>query len=229
MVVLRRFIMGQKSNSLIVSRCVTPQRSVSSSPMKSHCMFMVLYLSLLMMSTFGVRPILRRVPAPMRVNTILATPHQRCLSSHDGYLRARLRRANSDTAQTDIDWADADMECDGEPRPEHRGVRLTFAGLLPATGARVRLVFGIAADPKAQKEFSVRNVPANVTVIFEDERKLYSTAGDGKCTIDQLTVRDTRFVARGFCTEPATVIAGSDTLLVERFDFAGLVRDEDIQ
>jgi hypothetical protein len=90
----------------------------------------------------------------------------------------------------------------------------------------MRLVFGIAAPPNTP---SVRNVPANVTVIFEDERKLYSTAGDGKCTIDELTAREARYVARGFCTGPATVLTGSDTLLVERFDFAGFVRDEDAQ
>jgi hypothetical protein len=204
--------------------------------MKRDSWLTSLYLMLLLLAVISTRTILRRPLAPTRVNAAVtsasasgsaASIQTGCLSSHDGFLRARMQRAHApDTrdAQMDIDWGDADMECDGEPRPGHRGIRLTFAGHLPGSGARVRLVFGIAADPNTP---SVRNVPANVTVIFEDEQKLYSTAGDDKCTIDELTVRDTRFVARGFCTGPASLIAGSDTLLVQRFDFAGLVRDED--
>ena len=129
----------------------------------------------------------------------------------------------------DINWGDADMQCDGGPRPDQRGVRLTFAG--PAThGAHtLRFVFGIATAPGTR---SAHNVPTNVTVIFEGERKLFSTTGDGKCTIDEYTeqplplpsdARLHRLSARGFCTAPATTLAGKGTLLLSRFDFAGPV------
>jgi hypothetical protein len=158
-----------------------------------------------------------------------ATDASGCLPSHDGYLRLRMRGASN----MDIDWHDADMRCDGGPRPDHQGVRLTFAG--PAQGGThsLRFVFGIAATPGAR---GARNVPTNVTVIFEGERKLFSTAGDGKCTIDEYaeqvlpaqgSSRLRRLSARGFCTAPATTLAGNGGLLLSRFDFAGPIIDED--
>jgi hypothetical protein len=152
-----------------------------------------------------------------------ATAATGCLSSHDGYLRVRMRGARN----LDIDWRDADMHCDGGPRPDARGVRLTFAGPEPRSARRLLFVFGIAATPGIS---SARNVPANVTVIFEGQRKLYSTAGDGKCTVDEYSEQplstatnphQRRFSARGFCTDPALAIAGKSGLLLSRFDFAG--------
>lgn len=152
-----------------------------------------------------------------------------CLPSHDGFMRARLRGERDTT----IDWADADMQCDGGPRPDESGVRVAFAGHLQ-DGHTLRLVFGIAA-PVATT--AARNVPTNVTVIFEDAQKLYSTAGEGKCTIDDLSMQPQapqsnsgwrRVVARGFCSVPVAAIAGTDALIVDRFDFAGGLRDEDL-
>jgi hypothetical protein len=152
---------------------------------------------------------------------------QQCLPSHDGYLRARLRGA----ADMDIDWHDADMQCEGSPRPDNAGMRLTFAGAAPGDGRRLRFVFGIGRASGGGR----RNLPANVTVIFEGQRKLYSTRGDDKCTIDELTEEPLpgagphmwRLSARGFCVAPATDVGGSEPLLLNRFDFAGLVSDED--
>lgn len=152
-----------------------------------------------------------------------------CLSSHDGYLRARLRGA----VDMDIDWHDADMQCDGGVRPDGRGERLTFAGPVPGSTRRVRFVFGIAASAKDREG---HGVPTNVTVIFEGEQKLYSTRGDDKCTIDVLkqeaavttgNQRHRRASARGFCIAPATTIVGDASLLLSRFDFAGPIFDED--
>jgi len=125
------------------------------------------------------------------------------------------------------------MQCDGGLRPDERGFRLAFAGRLASDGQQVRLVFGIASTTDT---LDARNVPTNVTIIFEDEQKLYSTASEGKCTIDELTLRAPqqpspaawrRVVARGFCTEPVTAIRGDDALVLDRFDFAGGLRDED--
>jgi hypothetical protein len=151
-----------------------------------------------------------------------------CLPTRDGYLRARMRGASD----VDIDWQDADMQCDGGLRPEERGVRVTFLGRLPQDGQQIRLVFGIATAADA---VTARNVPANVTVIFEGEQKLYSSAGEGKCTIDELSLQPKaeagnswrRVVARGFCTVPVTTLAGNDALELDRFDFAGGLRNED--
>jgi hypothetical protein len=155
-----------------------------------------------------------------------------CLPTQDGYLRLRMRG----DANMDIDWHDADMHCDGGPRPGQKGLRLTFAGPIPGAAPaahHLRFVFGIAATPGAREQ---RNVAANVTVIFEGERKLFSTAGDGRCTIDEFSEQPLpapanpnlrRLTARGFCTAPATALAGSAQLLLSRFDFAGPIINED--
>jgi hypothetical protein len=177
----------------------------------------------------GVAP--ARIPAPPMTPTA-APPApsvaDHCLPSHDGYLRLRMRGA----ANMDIDWHDADMQCDGGPRPGERGVRVTFAGRQPHGKHRLRFVFGIAAASDAA---TARNVPTNVTVIFEGERKLYSTAGDNKCTTDEYHEQSLpdagpwhrqRISARGFCTAAATAIEGRSVLLLSRFDFAGIVTAE---
>jgi hypothetical protein len=152
-----------------------------------------------------------------------------CLPTHDGYLRLRMRGASN----MDIDWRDADMLCDGGPRPGQQGIRVTFAGPGRRGEHSLRFVFAIAAAPGVR---AAHNVPTNVTVIFEGESKLYSTAGDGKCTIDAFSEQRLpgkvnahlhRITARGFCTAPATVVAGRSGVLLSRFDFAGRVLDED--
>jgi hypothetical protein len=154
-----------------------------------------------------------------------------CLPSHDGYLRVRLRGARD----LDVDWHDADLECEGGERPGQGGLRLAFAGPVTSAGHRLRFVFGVATPPGIA---SSREVPTNVTVIFEGDNGLYSTRGDDKCTVDELTqapliARDAarapagtlRVSGRGFCASPATAIDGHDTVLLSRFDFAGVVVD----
>jgi hypothetical protein len=178
----------------------------------------VLYLTMLVAAAGALRSLFQWRPVTAG-----------CLPTGDGYLRARLRGEND----LDIGWSNADMQCDGGPRPNERGMRVTFVGHAAPKGRDIRLVFGMAASAGAT---TARNVPTNVTIIFEDEQKLYSTAGDSKCMIDELTVQpiashDTkssrRVQARGFCTAPATDLTGSGTLLLDRFDFAGTVDLDD--
>ena len=148
-----------------------------------------------------------------------------CLPSHDGYLRARLRGAQN----LDIDWQDRELQCDGGPRPDQRGVRLTFAGPALPGGQHLRFVFGIAG---ALQTGSARDLPVNVTVIFEGESKIYSTRGEDKCTVDELSETPVqaspagqrlRISGRGFCVAPAAAADGGAGILLSRFDFAGSV------
>jgi hypothetical protein len=148
-----------------------------------------------------------------------------CLPSHDGYLRARLRGAQN----LDIDWQDRELQCDGGPRPGQRGVRLTFAGPALPGGQHLRFVFGIAGALQAG---SARDLPVNVTVIFEGESKIYSTRGEDKCTVDELSEtplqsspagQRLRISGRGFCVAPAAAADGGAGILLSRFDFAGSV------
>jgi hypothetical protein len=169
--------------------------------------------------TTGVAPTTPIAPAAVAPN---------CLPSHDGYLRLRMRGESN----MDIDWHDADMQCDGGPRPGQQGLRVTFLGPGRRGEHNLRFVFGIANGLGLG---SSHGVPANVTVIFEGESKLYSTRGEDKCTIDELTQapiaaarapRELRVTGRGFCVGAAAAADGGDGLLLSRFDFAGVVVDE---
>jgi len=215
---------------------------MKSGGLTSNLLLLPIWLILLAIAVPALREIARMpLPASSRAQSAASAytraglgAHAGCLPSGDGYLRMRLRDSNG--PDLEIDWKDTDMQCDGGVRPDGQRMRMMFAGPLP-DGHRLRVVFGIATVADIT---TARNVPTNVTVIYEDEQKLFSTAGDSKCTIDALTLQQPvqqlsgpagsslrRFVARGFCTEPATSVTGTETLLLDRFDFAGDVLDED--
>ena len=153
-----------------------------------------------------------------------------CLPGGDGYLRARIRGA----LNLDIDWHDAQLECEGGLRPGGSGIRLSFAGTVQQGNRHLRLLFGIRAPGPHR---TGRELPTNLTVILEGERRLFATRGEDKCTLDsmrqerisapRLAPTTYRVVARGFCTGPATTLSGSERIVVSRFDFAGRLREGD--
>jgi hypothetical protein len=161
-------------------------------------------------------------PAPARTNG--------CLQSGNGYLRARIRGA----LNLDIDWHNSEIECEGGARPNGSGIRVSFAGPLQSDGRRLRMVFGVGAAKEGRPG---REMPTNLTVIFEGEERLFATRGQDRCTVDELEQerlgalggprRSYRIVARGFCIDPASTLNGDGHILVSRFDFAGTATFED--
>ena len=166
-------------------------------------------------------------------------PPAACLPGERGYVRASLRGA----IDAELDWRGATLQCEGGARPEGRGLRLSFLGPADAQGRRLRLVFGVAAQPGRGES---RAAPVNVTVIVEDQDRLYATQGDDKCTVESLVQEriaasmtvDTpaashisshiyRVAARGYCIDPAATLDGRERLYINRFDFAGVARFED--
>jgi hypothetical protein len=158
-----------------------------------------------------------------------------CFAAGDGYLRARMRGA----VDLDLDWKDAQMQCEGGPRPPGRdnksnGLRVSIAGPLRGEGRRIRLVFGIAGVGEGRDGETLRT---NVTILFEGERRVYATLGDDKCTVDSLTQQRVetlgagraiyRVEARGFCLGPASSLSKGERILLTSFDFAGRVEFED--
>ncbi|HEX4375638.1 MAG TPA: hypothetical protein VHZ99_00640 [Steroidobacteraceae bacterium] len=192
----------------------------------------VLWVALIVVTMLAVRGLAARPLTSGRktVSSPATALPTGCLASGDGYLRMRLRHA--DAPDEDIDWKNAEMECDGGLRPGGAGMRMVFAGPLP-DGHRLRVVFGATAAPDVAVS---RDVPTNITVIYEDEQQVFSTAGDNKCTMDALTlqprdaaVTDRRmkhYLARGFCLAAATRVPDGKALLIDRFDFLGVVFDE---
>lgn len=159
-----------------------------------------------------------------------STPAHGCLAGGNGYLRATIRGA----ASLDVNWQNAEMECEGGPRPDGSGVRVAFAGPRHPDGRRLRLVFGVES---LQEGRPARDLPTNLTVIFEGEERLYATRGDDHCTVDELhqervgnlggATRTWRIVARGFCVAPASSLTGDARILVSSFDFAGVAAFDD--
>ncbi|MBV9344168.1 MAG: hypothetical protein JOZ03_04170 [Gammaproteobacteria bacterium] len=157
-------------------------------------------------------------------------PPTGCLPTGNGYLRARIRGAMN----LDLNWRNAEIQCEGGLRPDGSGLRLAFAGPLHGDGRRLRLVFGVQA---VQEGRAGRDLPTNLTVIFEGEERLFATRGDDHCTVDRLeqerlgalggSRRTWRIVARGFCVAPASTLASDARILVSRFDFAGTAVFED--
>jgi hypothetical protein len=149
-----------------------------------------------------------------------------CLAAGDGYLRARVRGA----LDLDLDWKDAQMQCEGAPRPSGNGVRVSIGGPLRGDGRRIRLVFGIGGIGEGASGTTLRT---NVTLFFEGENRVYATLGDDKCTTDSLSQSRVetlggqrtiyRVVARGFCIGPASNPAHTERVVITSFDFAGRV------
>ena len=147
-----------------------------------------------------------------------------CLPTGNGYLRARIRGA----LNLDIDWSNAEIECEGGPRPNGSGVRVSFAGPPHGDGRRMRLVFGVGSVREGR---TGHDLPTNLTVIFEGEERLFATRGQDHCTVDELRQervgalggpkRTWRIIGRGFCIAPASTLDSDARILVSRFDFAG--------
>jgi hypothetical protein len=161
-----------------------------------------------------------------------------CLPAEGGYLRAQLRGA----VTADLNWSSADMQCDGSPRPDGHGIRLTFAGrLAPSPSAasdpsvhpvrQLRFIFGI--DERDTATGAALALPTNLTVILEGEQQLFATRGAQHCAVESLertpvaaNSRRSRVHVRGYCLGPATNAAGDARLLVPTFEFTGVADTE---
>ena len=144
-----------------------------------------------------------------------------CLTSGDGYLRARVAGA----LDARIDWPNSGTRCQGEPKTQPPGIRLSFQR---AAGGRPNLlfVFGLTGIREGQPS---HDTGVNLTIILQGTPRIYGTLGDSRCTVDSLTQKrlsiqgQYRVEARGFCTQPAHAVRGDGDVLVSTFEFAGLV------
>jgi hypothetical protein len=146
-----------------------------------------------------------------------------CLTSGDGYLRAKLGGA----IEARLDWPNSGTRCEGESRDSPPGVRLSFRR--DKANPDLLLVFGLTGVQPGQ---SGREIAVNVTVIVQGTSQIYGTLGDSRCTVDRLEQRPLsgdgtsgayRVEARGFCTQPAHAVRGRGDVLVSTFEFAGPV------
>lgn len=166
-------------------------------------------------------------PAPVTPATATAAPG--CIASGGGFLQARLRGALS----ADIDWSNEHLQCEGGPRPDGRGLRMTLAGPLPgSTTTQLRFIFGINYQDAAPG--TAQALPTNITVILEGGKQMFATRGDERCAVETLeraplltTSHLDRVHVRGYCTGPANELAGDSRLLIPTFEFTGVVNTGD--
>jgi hypothetical protein len=160
-------------------------------------------------------------PPPAAARTPDASAAADCLESGDGYFRARVAGA----IEAKIDWPNSGTKCQGETKSAPPGVRLSFQR---STKAKPDLlfVFGLTG---VREGLPAHAAGANLTLIIQGTPKIFGTLGDSRCTVDSLTQRRLptpgayRVEARGFCTQPAHAVRGTDAVLVSTFEFAGLV------
>lgn len=151
-------------------------------------------------------------------------PSAACLPEAAGRFEAELRGA----LEADVKWLDAQMECEGDLRPDGKGIRLTVVGPLaaapprPPGERRLRFILGIDLEDAAEGPAQV--LPTNLTVIVEGENLLYSTRGDERCAVENLRREPLgegmeRVSGRGYCLGPASDLAGETRVLVPTFSF----------
>ena len=182
------------------------------------------------MAAFGVAYIRPASATPPVSSTTVPEAKTGCFVAGDGYLRARMRGA----LDLDLDWKDAQMQCEGGPRPSGNGVRVSIGGPSRGEGRRIRFVFGIGGISEGRGGQGLRT---NVTILFEGEKRVFATQGDDKCTVDSLVQQRVealgtshaiyRVEARGFCLGPATSLSRGERVFLTSFDFAGRVEFED--
>jgi len=144
-----------------------------------------------------------------------------CLESGDGYFRARVAGA----INARINWPNSGTKCQGESKSAPPGVRMSFQRNAKPT-PDLLFVFGLTGVREGQP---AHEAGANLTLIVQGTPRIFGTLGDSRCTVDSLTQRRLktpgayRVEARGFCTQPAHAVRGTDAVLVSTFEFAGLV------
>jgi hypothetical protein len=125
-----------------------------------------------------------------------------------------------------IDWPNSGTKCQGESKSAPPGVRMSFQRSGGRPKPDLLFVFGLTGVREGQPAHAAG---ANLTLIVQGTPKIFGTLGDSRCTVDSLTQRRLRspgayrVEARGFCTQPARQVRGTDAVLVRTFEFAGVV------
>jgi hypothetical protein len=145
----------------------------------------------------------------------------------DGELTARVYGA----IETNLEWRDDDLECDGMPRPHGQGARLRFAGPATANGQTLNLAF-IIALPGLKQGRSADELPAGVTLIEENAGRFFSTPEPSTCWADiehQLPLQtaaadatpEYRIKGLLYCLSPLAEVNGKRSVTFTDLHFAG--------
>jgi len=124
-----------------------------------------------------------------------------------------------------IDWAAADLDCAGMPRPGGAGARLRFAG--SENDSRIAIII---AMPALERGATGIEIASKVTLIEEGSGRFFSTAGLDSCwtditTLESIGATDDRFTIGGtlYCVLPLAEVNGESSVSIPELRFQGLL------
>jgi hypothetical protein len=142
------------------------------------------------------------------------------LCGEQGYLSTELFGALAGK----IEWAAADFECEGMPRPGGAGARLRFAGYVNDDH---KIAFIIALPELRRGEIGTEH-QSKVTVIEEGVGRFFSTGDNDICWTDivefqEVDESDSRLTVAGtlYCVAPLVEINGDSDVTFGDFNFRG--------
>ena len=142
------------------------------------------------------------------------------LCGEQGYLSTKLFGALA----SEIEWAAADFECEGMPRPNGAGARLRFAGYVNDDH---KIAFIIALPELRRGEIGTEHKRKG-TVIEEGVGRFFSTGDNDICWTDIVEFQkfdesDSKFTVAGtlYCVAPLVEINGDSDVTFGDFKFRG--------
>lgn len=143
------------------------------------------------------------------------------MCGRQGYLSANLFGAIAGP----VDWAAADLDCAGMPRPGGEGARLRFAG-----SENDRQIAIIIAMPGLERGATGIEIASKVTLIEEGSGRFFSTTGLDSCwtditTLESIDEADSRFTIGGtlYCVLPLAEVNGKSSVSIPELQFQGLL------
>jgi hypothetical protein len=142
------------------------------------------------------------------------------LCGEQGYLSTELFGALAG----EIEWAAADFECEGMPRPDGAGARLRFAGFV---NDEHKIAF-IIALPELRRGEVGTEYKSKVTVIEEGVGRFFSTGDNDICWTDIVEFQEvdesvSKLTVTGtlYCVAPLVEINGDSDITFGDFNFRG--------
>jgi hypothetical protein len=127
----------------------------------------------------------------------------------------------------EIAWSDAQVTCEGMPRPGGAGARLKFAGAASSAGHPIAIIIAV---PDLVRDRTARELASNVTLIEEGGGRFFSTVDLDICMTDihsaqQLAGSTNRSSLSGtvYCVAPLAEVNGGSSVSIPRLSFTGLI------
>lgn len=164
-------------------------------------------------------PAAETTPSPPIETVESAATLNRCGAS--GFLTTALYGAIT----TPIEWASADLECEGMPRPGGAGARLRFAGVQDEQPIAI-----IIALPQLRRGATAKELETKITLIPEGTGRFFSNASAKHCLTDITSTEavdstDNLVEISGtiYCVVPLVQVNDSSSVSVPKLEFRGLL------